>query len=104
MNCELRVGDDGEAGGGITRSRLNHRSGFLLCGVDAVVRQGIAGEGRPRERRVRDCRRGQTDELKQMSHQKISTLYYFYSWSPALRRGMDFVWLAHTRILLKSTE
>ena len=31
----LRVGDDGEAGGGITRSRLNHRSGFLLCGVDS---------------------------------------------------------------------
>ena len=32
---QLRVADDGEAGGGITRSRLNHRSGFLLCVVDS---------------------------------------------------------------------
>ena len=32
---QLQVGDDGEAGGGITRSRLNHSSGFLFCGVDS---------------------------------------------------------------------
>jgi len=74
---QLRVGDDGEAGGGITRSRLNHRSSFLFCGVDAVEQQGIAGEGRPREQRAWDCRREQTDEPKQMSHKKISMLCSF---------------------------
>ena len=37
----------------------------------------IAGKGRPRERRVRDCRHGQTNEPKQMSHQKNVYVLFF---------------------------